>query len=408
MNTRVKIEYFGGIIIIALMTLISGCKDFKYDTYEVTDKPYVDRTSVILYLGADEDMSYIQLVSSPANRQYTWTSQNSQVATVTKSGLVSAVGEGSTNIIVTSQDDRFEVKVQVHQWIPVEKIMLDVASVQKYWYGVVDRFKINALFEPANTTEKDLIEWTTTDPDIATVTNEGWVTYTNIGKVNIIAKAKGVEETVALTVLEQPTYKRTDAEWIDRTKWRFPGHREAKNSTPAYSSQAWGNENGSLGDMYFDPSGSNVHYIGGSVYCMIDGNNNSYWHASWSDPATNFPHWFIVDLSEMSELGGVLLRNRDGDNRASNGFQLYTTDVEVNSLDDLGEASIWTSCGRFTHNPNGGEDYTFAILPPYPRARYVKMYFGPEYRGSSDYTMISEFGLFRPKQDIEPETEDDD
>ena len=384
MNTKNKIYYF---VMIALMVAISGCKDFKYDTYKVTDKPYANQTAVELFLGGDEGMDRIQLTSSPANGNFTWTSQNDNVASVSQNGLVTAKGEGYTNIFLKSKNDEFEVKVHVQQWIPMQNIILDVTSVQKYWYGVVDRFKINALYEPANTTEKGLIEWSSSNPAIATVTNEGWVTYTNSGKVTIYARAKGTESSVELTVLQQPVYQRSDPEWIDRSKWRIPGYIEnSPDSRPGYSSQAT-NEN---------PKPN------GLVICLLTQSDDEFWHASWSNPSTGYPHWFIIDLGELTEFGGVMIRNRNNDSRGSTGFQLYATDVEVARDADLAEAAIWTSYGRFPYNPNGANDQNFAILPPYPVARYVKVYFGVEYKGSIDQAMVSQFGLYRPREITEP------
>ena len=373
-------------MMIALIGVISGCKDYKYDTYTVTDKPYVNQTSVELFLGADAGMDIIQLTSSPANWNFTWTSQNPEVATVTQTGLVKAISEGYTNIIVTSKDDRLEVKVHVLQWVPMEKIILDVTSIQKYWYGVIDRFKINALFEPANTTETNLIEWSTSDSKIATVTNEGWVTYTNTGKVIIYAKAKGTENSVELTVLAPPVYYKTDPEFLDRSKWKFPGYTEgSQDARIGYSSQAT-NEGTA-------PNGR--------VVVMLDGNEATFWHACWS-PSTAYPHWFIIDLGEFVQIGGAHIQNRANDSRGSIGFQLFTTDVEVTKDADLAEASIWTSCGRFPYSASNGKPQDFAILPPYPMARYVKVYFGTEYKGQIDQAMVAEFGLYKPRERVEP------
>jgi len=396
MKTKNKIQCFRGLLIIVLAVAISGCKDFKYDTYSVTDKPYVDQTSVELFLGTDAELASIQLTSSPSNRQFTWTSQNTAIATVTQTGLVTAKNEGYTNIIVTSQNDQFQVKVHVQQWIPVEKIILDVEYVEKYWYGMIDRFKINALYEPANATEKTLIEWTTSNTKIASVTNEGWVTYTDAGNVTVYAKAKGVEDSVRLLIKVPPVYKVTDPEFLDRSKWSFPGFRENTDAQIGYSSQTWGD--GSDGVF------NGVTYKGGSVYCMLDGEPNTFYHARWSSPATDYPHWFIIDLGEQTQLGGFMIQNRQGDSRSGTGLQFYTTDIEVNNINDLAEAAIWTSIGRYTYN-TGNAAQSFAILPPYPTARYIKAYFGPEYKnGDYPYVMIGEFGLYRPKEDVVEDT----
>lgn len=396
MKKKDKILFFCCFIMIVLTLAISGCNDFKYAKYEVTEKPYVDQTSVELYLGDDDELASIQLNSSPADRNYTWTSQNTEVATVTQTGFVRAIGEGYTNIIVTSEDDLFTVIVHVQQWIPVESIMLDVETVDKLWYGVKDRFKINALFEPPNTTERDLIEWSTSDPGIATVTQEGWVTYSNAGKVVITAKAKSTEKSVLLTIIRPPVYDVSDPEFIDRSNWKFPGWRNTTDGQAGYSSQDNDGPSGEVGG---------VEYPGGTVYSMIDGNSNSFWHARWHSPESDYPHWFIIDLGEHIELGGFMIQNRQGDGRSGTGLQFYTTDIDVNDINDLGEASIWTSIGRYTYN-TGDRPQCFSIMPPYPTARFIKAYFGPEYKnGDYRYIMIAEFGLFKPKEYKEADDE---
>ena len=388
MKTKDKMFFFGGLLVFALIITLPGCKDFKYDTYEVTDKPYIDKTSVELYVGTDASMASIQLTGSPTNRTFTWTSQNESVATVTQSGLVTAKGEGYTNIVVNSDNDQFMVNVHVMQWVPIESITLDVDTVRKFWYGVVDRFKINALLEPANTTEKGLVEWSTSEDTVAIVTPEGWVTYINTGKTTITAKVKDVSRSVEVLILKQPVYTIESPEFIDRSNWTFPGYQEgSQDAQIGYSSQAT----------------NETPFPNGRVICMLDGNTSTFWHARWN-PASSFPHWFIIDLGEEMEIGGIMYYARENDTRGETGLQLFTTDMDLsNNLAALAEISIWENCGRFTYPPGGNTYRNFAILPPYPKARYVRVYFGPEYKGSNEYTMIAEFGLYRPKADEDEE-----
>ena len=389
MKTKDKMLYFGSLLVSALIIILSGCKDFKYDTYAVTDKPYVDKTSVELYLGSDDArLASIQLTGSPSNMTFTWTSQNESVATVTQNGLVTARGEGYTNIVVASENDQFMVNVHVMQWVPIESITLDADTIRKFWYGVIDRFKINALFEPANTTETNLVEWSASSDTVAMVTPEGWVTYINTGKVTITAQVKDVKRSVEVLIMKLPVYKITDPEFIDRTNWKFPGYnQDSQDAQIGYSSQAT----------------NETPFPNGRVICMLDGLTNTFWHARWS-PASSFPHWFIIDLGEETEIGGIMYYARENDTRGETGLQLFTTSMDLsNNLDALSELSVWENRGRFTYPPGGNTYRNFAILPPYPKARYVRVYFGPEYKGSIEFTMIAEFGLYRPKPDDEDE-----
>jgi hypothetical protein len=82
-----------GICFFALLWSISGCKE-EYD--KVIDKTiYANISSLKLYYGDKE-----QVTVSPGDG-YSWTSENTEVATVTADGLIEAVGVGTTDVIVS-------------------------------------------------------------------------------------------------------------------------------------------------------------------------------------------------------------------------------------------------------------------------------------------------------------------
>ena len=389
-----KTKNYKSIIVIALSMAIMGCNDFKFDSYNVSDVPFVDRESIELFIGTDEELAIMQLISSPADKNFTWVSQNNTVATVTQTGLVTARGEGTTAIVVSSGTDQFLVRVSVRIWVPAETITLDQTEKTVLWGDVPDRFKINALLEPLDNTESDLLVWSSSDESIASVTSEGWVTYIKTGTAIITASARGAQQSLTLNVIMTPEFTgRTDPDFIDRSNWIFPGYQEGSGEQQAgYSSQAHTGEGAA-------PQGR--------VVAMIDGNNDTFWHARWTPSATNYPHWFIIDLGEPTEIAGVMIRTRHNSDGSATGFQLFTTDNPVNNLAVLSESAIWqpTNPGRFTHPASRGTERSWALLPPYPVTRYVRVFFGTEYRGSGQYTMIAEFGLYRPRTEQEPDPE---
>ncbi|MDD4591664.1 MAG: Ig-like domain-containing protein, partial [Parabacteroides sp.] len=117
-------QYFG----VVILTMLAGCNN--YDSFVVTEKPYVNQKSVQLYFGEHAgDRSTIQLVSSPVGKNYTWTSQDPTVATVDQNGLVKAVGEGITSIVVSSKDDQTIIDVNVKKYIPLVGFTLSTHSV---------------------------------------------------------------------------------------------------------------------------------------------------------------------------------------------------------------------------------------------------------------------------------------
>ena len=166
---------------------------------------------------------------------------------------------------------------------------------------------------------------------------------------------------------------------LDRSKWTFPGYDD---TTPwaaiGYSSQAT-NEGAS-------PNGR--------VIAMLDGNSNTFWHARWSGepPATDYPHWFIVDLGEIVEFSGIMLQRRHSSTSTSTGFRLYTcVDVPTNQNDPV-NGYAWINRGEFSFNPDIVDEQT-SWLESSVNARFVKMYFDVHHKGTSNYTMFAEFGL---------------
>ena len=163
---------------------------------------------------------------------------------------------------------------------------------------------------------------------------------------------------------------------LDRSNWTFPGYVEASQTgTIGYSSQAT-NEGAA-------PNGR--------VIAMLDGNAQTYWHASWS-PATNYPHWFIVDLGEVVEFNGVSVQNRHNNGGSAIGFRLYTTeDLPTNQNDPINGYN-WVNQGEFSISGAMG-NIGLNFLSNQTKARFAMMYFDVHHRGTGQYAMIAEFAL---------------
>ena len=202
MKTRNNISYLKGIATIVIVILaMCGCKEFKYDKFNITDKPFVNYTSVELFLGEGAgNRSSIQLISSPVGVKYTWTSFDESVATVTQTGLITAVSEGITTVSVASQNDETKVSVIVRKWIPLEDFILDTYEKTIAWKGRADRFKINTLFVPPNTTESTAIQWSSSNPEVATALANGWVIYHEEGEAMITASIAGIEKSAKIVI----------------------------------------------------------------------------------------------------------------------------------------------------------------------------------------------------------------
>ena len=122
-----------------LVILTGGCNTF--DTFNVTDKPFVDQTSVQLYIGEYAgERNAVQLTSSPADNSYVWTSKDPNVASVDQTGLIKAVGEGITSVVLQSENDQTVIDVKVQEFIPLEGFEINTNSVIGFWQNTTPIF----------------------------------------------------------------------------------------------------------------------------------------------------------------------------------------------------------------------------------------------------------------------------
>jgi hypothetical protein len=167
---------------------------------------------------------------------------------------------------------------------------------------------------------------------------------------------------------------------MDKSKWSFPGYAASNTATIGYSSQAL-NE------------ATTTYPLNGSVRAMIDGNVSTFWHASWSNPVTDYPHWFIIDFGVEVSLTNIEMTKRQGNVRMQTGFQVLTC-TEAGAVDlDHPTTWDWQDQGEFTFDPNSDTVQKYQIAAK-PRARYIQVYMADKFRGSDKYAMIAEFNAF--------------
>lgn len=358
-------KYFNylGIIIPAIM---AGCNNF--DSFVVTEKPFVNQTSVQLYIGEHTgDRNSIQLVSSPPGASYVWTSQDPSVVTVDQTGLVKAVSEGITSITVASKDDQTVIDVNVKEYIPLTGFTLSTNEIIAFWQTTTPVF---VTYIPDNATDVNL-EWTSSDHRVATVYSNGLIKTLEEGRATVTAKYGGIEQTVNVWVPASPIK-------MDKSGWKIPGYNpNSDDGTIGYSSQQRSD--------------------GGGVPSIIDDNLDTYWHAKYSSPASNYPHWFIIDLGEEVSIAKVSMARRKGDNRGQKGYQVFTC-TEAGAT-DLNNPTTWAWEDQgdyaFDSNKDGHQEVSLPIRQQqYPIARYIKVYIAGKYRGSNNYAMVGDFSVY--------------
>ena len=133
-----------------------------------------------------------------SNKNVTWESSDSSVATVDTSGKVTAVGAGNTTIKATVDGKSAECSVTVKEAanVPVESVSLDKTSL-----GLTEgeTAQLTATVEPEDASNKN-VTWSTSNASIATVDANGEVTAVSAGTATITATADGKSATCTVTV----------------------------------------------------------------------------------------------------------------------------------------------------------------------------------------------------------------
>lgn len=273
------------------------------------------------------------------------------------------VGEGITSIVVSSKDDQTIIDVNVKKYIPLVGFTLSTHSVIGFWQNTTQIF---VSYIPDNATEVDLA-WISSNDKVAKVYNNGLIKTLEEGRAIITAKFGNLEQTVNVWVPAPPVK-------MNKTGWRIPGYNPNSNEgTIGYSSQHRSD--------------------GGGVPSIIDDNLATYWHASYSNPKSKYPHWIIIDLGEEVTIAQVGMARRMGDGRGQKGYQVFT--CKSTGAVNLNNPNTWEweDQGDISFDPNR-DGIQIQPLSKFPIARYVKIYIPEKFKGMNDFAMIGDFSVF--------------
>jgi len=149
--------------------------------------------SITLNLNINQTSQIIPTISpaNASNKNITWTSSNIDVATVTNSGLITAKTNGTTTIIATTQDQNKTASIILTVITPAISITLNKTTLT---LNPNQTFKLVSTITPVNASNKN-ITWTSSNINVATVSNTGLITAKSNGTTNIIATLEDHNKT---------------------------------------------------------------------------------------------------------------------------------------------------------------------------------------------------------------------
>lgn len=159
----------------------------------------LDAESAFLYIGDKKQLTATILPADASNQKVVWSSSDSAIASVSQSGLVTAHKAGSAQITVTTEDGGYTASCVVSVGQYVSQIALDATTATLY---TNETLQLNATVAPNDATNKS-VAWTSSNPTVASVDQNGLVTALSAGSAMITVTAQdgsGIENSCAVTV----------------------------------------------------------------------------------------------------------------------------------------------------------------------------------------------------------------
>ena len=200
-------------------------------------------------VGKNITLTATVMPDNASNKNVTWSSSNTSIATVTQSGVVTGVKNGEVDIIATSEMDS---SISQRKHILVKQMPNSISLS-----GTVNLFinndnpdkpaqnasQLTATVSPADTYDKS-VTWTSSNTSVATVSSSGLVTTVNPGTATITATSKvnsSIKATVTVTIKNKWS---AWSSWSDTsvsatTTKQVENRTMYKSTTTSYG--AWGN-----------------------------------------------------------------------------------------------------------------------------------------------------------------------
>lgn len=161
----------------------------------------LDRSSAAMTVGETVRLTATVLPADAKDKTVTWKSSQTSVATVSSSGEVTALAEGSSTITASAGGKTATCQVTVKNpvtTIEVSSVTLDKSRLDLTVGGVA---RLTATVLPADATDKT-VTWESSDAAVATVDSEGNVKAVKGGTSTITAKAGGKSASALVDVME--------------------------------------------------------------------------------------------------------------------------------------------------------------------------------------------------------------
>ena len=156
----------------------------------------LDKTSILLMKGETSQLIATISPSNATNKNVSWRSSSTSIATVSSSGLITAVGGGTATITVTTEDGTKTATCQVEVRVHVTGVSLDKTELS---LTEGDAWRLTATVNPADAWNRNL-SWKSSSTSVATVSSSGLVTAVSEGTATITVTTEDGSKTATCKV----------------------------------------------------------------------------------------------------------------------------------------------------------------------------------------------------------------
>ena len=156
----------------------------------------LNKTTLTLAKGNSESLTAAIAPDNATDKEVTWSSSRTSVATVDASGKVTAVAAGTATITVSTNDGSKKATCEVTVNVPVTGVTLDNTTLT---ITVGGTSTLTANVAPNDATDKD-VTWSSSDSSVATVNTNGVITAVAAGKATVTVTTKDGNKTATCVV----------------------------------------------------------------------------------------------------------------------------------------------------------------------------------------------------------------
>lgn len=241
--------------------------------------------------------------ANASNKNITWISSNTGVATVSNNGTVTAISAGTTTIIVSTQDGGKTAVCTITISSPVTGVSLNLKSLA---LTLGKTATLIATVQPASATRK-AVTWHSDNQEVATVDNNGRVIAVSEGTAKITVTTLENSKTVSCTVTVTsaiPAYALVTAVSLSQTAFNLTLYeapvfliRTISPSNATNKNVEWISDNPAVATV--DTENGLVTAEGGGSATIIVSTQDGGWTAACTVVVTALPLTVNLNLNNL-------------------------------------------------------------------------------------------------------------